>query len=140
RSFDASSQRTTAVHEQYVLALGAAESTEEGPVLKHLSTQQLLVVVFEPLRLDERKARLLQFDSTLSRDVDLLQETLRPCPHLHVSSLPSHDLDYKILSAGSAVGSGEADPAGRLRSVRGMHGRVLLFCRSEDERQRLLEI
>ncbi|MCB9886362.1 MAG: transcription-repair coupling factor [Planctomycetes bacterium] len=140
RAFDASSQRTTAVHEQYVLALGAAQETVDGPVLKHLSTQKLLVVMFEPLRVDERKARLLQFDSTLARDVDALQETLRPCPHLFVSSLPSHDLDYKILSAGSAVGSGEADPAGRLRSVRGMQGRVLLFCRSEDERQRLLEI
>src|SRR5204863_5150873 len=57
-----------------------------------------------------------------------------------VSSLPSHDLDYKILSAGSAVGSGEADPGGRLRSIHGVQGRVLLFCRSPDEQQRLAEI
>jgi transcription-repair coupling factor (superfamily II helicase) len=42
--------------------------------------------------------------------------------------------------AGSAVGSGEADPAGRLRSIRGVQGRVLLFCRSDDERERLQEI
>jgi transcription-repair coupling factor (superfamily II helicase) len=140
RTFDASSQRTTAVHETYALALGSADVDEQGPVLKHLAPARLLMVAFEPLRIDERKARLLTFDSALAARVDELQDTLRGCPRVDVSSLPSHDLDYKILSAGSAVGSGEADPGGRLRSVRGLQGRVLLFCRSEEERQRLREV
>ncbi len=140
RAFDPATQRTTAVHERHALALGAQGADELGPVLKHLAPQQLLLVAYEPLRQDERRARLVQFASERARDVDLLQETLRPCPRVDVSSLPSHDLDYRILSAGSAAGSGEADPAGRLRSVRGVQGRVLLFCRTEEERQRLAEI
>ncbi len=140
RSFDPASQRTTAVHDELSLALGSGEPAALGAVLDHLDLHELLVVVFEPLRHDERRARLLQFDSTLGKRFGELQETLRPCRQLAISSLPSHEHDYKILSAGSAVGSGEADPAGRLRSVRGLHGDVLLFCRSDDERLRLAEI
>ncbi|MBX3465176.1 MAG: hypothetical protein KF830_18570 [Planctomycetes bacterium] len=140
RTFDPATQRTTAVHQRYELVLGTAAADQDGPVLKHLVPPQLLVVRYEPLRLDERTARVVAFDSTFAHRVQQLQDSLRPCPHVDVSSLPSHDLDYKVLSAGSAVGSGEADPAGRLRSVRGVQGRVLLFCRSDDERQRLQEI
>ncbi len=141
RTFDPATQRTTAVHDRYALGLGAAAAAdEEGSVLKHLAPQSLLVVAYEPLRIEERVARTVAFASDYAHKVQELQDTLRPCPRLDVSSLPSHDLDYKILSAGSAVGSGEADPAGRLRSVRGVSGRVLLFCRSDEERQRLREI
>jgi len=140
RTFDPSSQRTTAVHERYDLVLGTTAADQEGAVLKHLVPQQLLVVRYEPLRIDERTARAVAFHSEFAKRVQDLQDELQPCPHVDVSSLPSHDLDYKILSAGSAVGSGEADPGGRLRSVRGVQGRVLLFCRSEDERERLREI
>ncbi len=140
RSFDPGSQRTTAVHERFTLALGRADTDELGSVLRHLVPSQLLLVVYEPLRVEERQARLLQFHSDLRAALGELDDTLRPCARLDVSSLPSHDQDYKILSAGSAVGSGETDPAGRLRAVRGVQGRVLLFCRSEAEQQRLQEI
>ena len=144
RTFDPSSQRTTAVHDHYVLALGSGTGdsgeASEGAVLKHLTPSQTLVLAYEPLRIDERQARLLAFDSERRHAVQDLQDTLRPCARLDLSSLPSHDLDFKVLSAGSAVGSGEADPAGRLRSVRGVSGRVLLFCRSDDELGRLAEI
>ena len=150
RTFDPGSQRTTAVHERYVLSLGAtgaaaaasanAGELAEGSVLRHLTPSQTLVLAYEPLRIDERQARLLAFDSERRHAIQEIQDTLRPCARVDVSSLPSHDLDYKILSAGSAVGSGEADPAGRLRSIRGVQGRVLLFCRSDDERERLQEI
>ena len=153
RTFDPGSQRTTAVHERYVLSLGATGSgasgsaanaasgeLAEGSVLRHLTPSQTLVLAYEPLRIDERQARLLAFDSERRHAIQEIQDTLRPCARVDVSSLPSHDLDFKVLSAGSAVGSGEADPAGRLRSIRGVSGRVLLFCRSDDERERLLEI
>ncbi|MBL8754225.1 MAG: DEAD/DEAH box helicase, partial [Planctomycetes bacterium] len=140
RTFDPGSQRTTAVHERFVLALGQNSDAEEGALLKHLVPSQTLVVTYEPLRLEERQARLLAFAPDTRHMLAALQDTLQPCASLDVSSLPSHDLDYKVLSAGSAVGSGEADPTGRLRSIRGVHGRVLLFCRSDDERARLLEI
>src|SRR5436190_23325286 len=119
RTFDAASQRTTAVHERFVLALGSADAAEEGLVLKHLTPSKTLVVAYEPLRIEERTARLLAFSADLRHPLQHVQDTLRPCPRADVSSLPSHDLDYKILSAGSAVGSGEADPGGRLRSIRG---------------------
>ncbi len=140
RSFDPATQRTTAVHERFVLALAEADDAEQGHVLKHLTPSQTLVVTFEPLRVEERQARLTTFDADVRPKLATLQDTLRPCPHVDVSSLPSHEFDYKVLSAGSAVGSGEADPAGRLRSVRGVQGRVLLFCRSPDEQERLREI
>lgn len=140
RTFDPGSQRTTAVHEQFVLSLGKAAESEEGPVVRHMTPQHLLVVAYEPLRIEERQARLVAFASDEAHRIQELQDTLRPCARVDTGSLPSHDLDYKILSAGSAVGAGEADPGGRLRSVRGVQGRVLLFCRSDEERQRLLEI
>ncbi len=140
RTFDPASQRTTAVHERYTLALGAKDATDEGSVLRHLTPSSTLVIAYEPLRIDERVARLTAFAPDLARAVQDVQDTLRPCARVDVSSLPSHDLDYKVLSAGSASGSGEADPAGRLRSIRGVQGRVLLFCRSDEETARLREI
>jgi transcription-repair coupling factor (superfamily II helicase) len=140
RSFDAATQRTTEVHESFVLGLAEEDDAELGPVIKHLTPSKTLLVTFEPLRIEERTSRLASFDSTFSPRMQTLQDTLRPCPGVELSSLPSHEFDYKVLSAGSAVGSGEADPAGRLRSVRGMQGQVMLFCRSKDEAERLGEI
>ncbi|HEB54021.1 MAG TPA: DEAD/DEAH box helicase, partial [bacterium] len=140
RSFDAGSQRTTAVHERITLALAQGDDDEQGPVLKHLTPSRTLVVIYEPLRLEERCTRAGAFDSQFAPRRQRLQDTLRVCPQVELSSLPSHEYDYKVLSAGSAAGSGESDPAGRLRSVRGLQGRVLLFCRSPDERERLREI
>ena len=140
RTFDAATQRTTAVHESYALALGSQSDDETGTVLAHLAPRHLLVAAYEPLRVEERTTHLIAFENELAKDTQKLQDTLRPCARLDVSSLPSHDFDYKILSAGSATGSGEADPTGRLRSVRGVQGRVLLFCRSDAERERLQEI
>lgn len=140
RSFDAATQRTTEVHESFVLGLAEEDDAELGPVIKHLTPSKTLLVTFEPLRIEERTSRLASFDSTFSPRMQTLQDTLRPCPGVELSSLPSHEFDYKVLSAGSAAGSGEADPAGRLRSVRGMQGQVMLFCRSKDEAERLGEI
>ncbi len=142
RTFDPSTQRTTAVHETYALALGksGADADAGTSVLKHLAPAQLLVVAYEPLRIEERTARVVAFESDFAARVQEVQDTLRPCRRVDVGALPSHDYDYKVLSAGSAPGSGEADPGGRLRSVRGVQGRVLLYCRTADERDRLLEI
>jgi len=140
RSFDAATQRTTEVHESFALGLSEEGDAELGTVVKHLTPSQTLVINFEPLRIEERTSRLTSFDTTFGPRLQRLQETLHPCPQVGLSSLPSHEYDYKVLSAGSAAGSGEADPAGRLRSVRGMQGQVLLFCRSKDEGERLREI
>ena len=140
RSFDAATQRTTEVHETYVLGLAKEDDAELGPVIRHLTPSRTLLVTFEPLRMEERTSRLSSFDTTFSPRMQTLHDTLRPCPAVDLSSLPSHEYDYKVLSAGSAAGSGEADPAGRLRSVRGMQGQVMLFCRSQDEGERLREI
>lgn len=140
RSFDAATQRTTEVHEKYVLGLAEEDDAELGPVIKHLTPSKTLLIAFEPLRMEERTSRLASFDSTFSPRMQTLHDTLRPCPAVDLSSLPSHEFDYKVLSAGSAAGSGEADPAGRLRSVRGMQGQIMLFCRSKDEAERLREI
>ena len=140
RSFDPATQRTTEVHEHYALSLSEDGEAELGTVVKHLTPSKTLVINFEQLRIEERTARLTSFDSTFGPRKQRLHDTLHPCPQVELSSLPSHEYDYKVLSAGSAAGSGEADPAGRLRSVRGMQGQVLLFCRSADEGERLREI
>ncbi|MGE3174820.1 MAG: transcription-repair coupling factor [Planctomycetota bacterium] len=141
RTFDPASQRTTAVHEQLDLAFGAGHDEDDAAmVLSHLSIRDLLVVFYEPLRIEQRTTLLGSFGGDFARSLHDLHDTLRHTAQLQVSALPSHDLDLKILSAGSATGSGEADPVGRLRAVRGLKGRVLLLCRSDDERQRLLEV
>lgn len=140
RSFDAASQRTTEVHQRFALALAKQDQVELGPVLKHLTPSKTWVVYYEQLRIDDRTARLSTFDSAFAPRLQQMQDALRPCAAVDLSSLPSHEYDYKVLSAGSAVGSGETDPAGRLRSVRGVKGSVMLFCRSGDERDRLREI
>ncbi len=141
RTFDPASQRTVEVKDRIELMLGGGDSLEDdATVLSHLDLQSLLVVHYEPLRIEQRTSMLTSFDSGFPRGLMALDENLQTCAQLRLSALPSHDLDLKILSAGSAVGSGEADPIGRLRSVRGMQGRVLLVCRSDSERQRLLEI
>lgn len=140
RTFDPSSQRTTAVCDSYVLSLSSKAADQEGPVTQHLSPEHTLVIAYEPLRIEERTARLIAFESELAKSVQKLHETLHPCRRVDISSLARHDYDYKVLSAGSAVGAGEADPGGRLRSIRGVQGRVLLFCRSTAERDRLQEI
>ena len=140
RTFDPASQRTVEVKERVELMLGGGALEDDATVLSHLDLPRLLVVYYEPLRIEQRTSLLASFDSGFPRGLMALDETLQTCAQLSLSSLPSHDLDLKILSAGNAVGSGEADPIGRLRSVRGMQGRVLLVCRSETERQRLLEI
>ncbi|HLQ38468.1 MAG TPA: DEAD/DEAH box helicase, partial [Planctomycetota bacterium] len=140
RTFDPATQRTLAVYRELPLLLLAGDLTDSGPVLKHLDPQQLLVIAYEPLRLEQRSALLTTFAKDLAHALAALHDTLAPAARLELSSLPSHDLDYKIMSAGSAPGSGEADPAQRLRSIRGVRGRVLLYCRSDDERLRLQEI
>ncbi len=140
RTFDPTSQRAIAVLPELALAMGEATAPEQGPVLRHVLSRDLLVVHYEPLRIDERTALLTGFDQGLARELALLHDSLRPLARLDVSSLPSQDIDFKVLSAGSAAGSGEADPIGRLRAIRGVRGAVLLFCRSDDERQRLQEI
>ncbi|MEQ1632198.1 MAG: DEAD/DEAH box helicase, partial [Planctomycetota bacterium] len=141
RTFDPASQRTVEVVDRIELQLGGAQDLlDDAIVLSHLDPRTLLVVFYEPLRIEQRTSLLTSFDSGFGRGLNDLNDTLRTCAQLWLSALPSHDLDLKILSAGSAVGSGEADPLGRLRSVRGLQGRVLLLCRTDSERQRLLEI
>ena len=92
----------------------------------------------EPLRIEERRQSLYG-DNTDDR-LQAVTDTIDGLTSLDISSLPSQDLDFKILSAGSAVGSGETDPVGRLRSIRGVKGEVTILCRSRAERDRLAEI
>ncbi|MFT7537616.1 MAG: transcription-repair coupling factor (superfamily II helicase), partial [Hyphomicrobiaceae bacterium] len=78
RSFDAATQRTTEVHESFVLGLAEEDDAELGPVIKHLTPSKTLLVTFEPLRIEERTSRLASFDSTFSPRMQTLQDTLRP--------------------------------------------------------------
>jgi transcription-repair coupling factor (superfamily II helicase) len=85
RSFDAATQRTTVVHERFALALAESDATEVGPVLKHLTPSQTLVVTFEPLRVEERTARLLTFDADVQKRESLATVTVNSQPEVKVS-------------------------------------------------------
>src|SRR5690606_10248466 len=76
RSFDAATQRTTAVHESYVLGLAEENDEELGAVLKHLTPSNTLVVAFEPLRIEERTSRLTSFEAGFSGRLQMMQDTL----------------------------------------------------------------
>ncbi|MHC5062819.1 MAG: transcription-repair coupling factor [Planctomycetota bacterium] len=142
RSFDPASQASTGTHASVGLALGGHidDPGSSSSVLEHVFRKELTVAWFEPLRIDEAKRSLVSFDKQMQTRLVALQETLSPLAWLEMGALPSHDLDFKILSAGSAVGAGESDPLGRLRSIRGMRGGVCIVCRTEAERDRLREI
>ncbi|MBK8978859.1 MAG: DEAD/DEAH box helicase [Planctomycetes bacterium] len=145
RTFDPQTQRSLAQRNEVLLHLGGGlreAGAAQAHVLSHLSRANLLVLWYEPLRIDDRRQSLLvQGGSELRARLVALQETLAPRPGLELSSLPSQDLDYKILSAGSAVGQGEADPLGRLRAIRGVQRDLVeIVCRSDAERTRLEEI
>ena len=141
RTFDPGTQRAIDILDQAELLLGhSSEEEDQGQVIAHFNLHDLLFLSYEQLRIEERTALLTSFDTDFGRRLNALHDTLQYCPQLQLGSLPSHDLDLKILSAGSASGSGESDPLGRLRSIRGIRGRALLLCRTDSERQRLLEI
>lgn len=139
RTFDPANQRSLEVLQEATVRLGGGPGSGAGttvPAWKHLPKAPLLAR-YEPLRIEERIRDLLQFDTELRKVLRKLDEALRPHPALELSALPSHDLDYKILSAGTAAGSAEADPLGRIRAVRGMRGRLHVFCGSDSEIERL---
>ena len=137
RRFDPASQRSLEVLGEAELAMGQA-SDLSGHVFEYLGSKDLLVVQHEPLRIEERRQTIHDEDAVAR--LHTITDTVNGLTSLDVSSLPSHDLDFKILSAGSAVGSGETDPVGRLRSIRGVKGAVMIFCRSTSERDRMAEI
>ncbi|MDA0934522.1 MAG: helicase-related protein [Planctomycetota bacterium] len=146
RTFDPTTQRSLAIRDEVVLHLGGKsrgpKASGSTHVLPHVVRPDLLVGWHEPLRIDERRQVLTTQGGAEGRAALVqLQESLAPLAWIELSSLPSHDIDFKVLSAGSAVGSGESDPLGRLRAIRGLKGDLVeVVCRTEPERQRLAEI
>ncbi len=140
RTLDPASQMSRQVLEEVAVTFGSPMEQGRGIPMQHLARPDLLVVHYEPLRIEERQRLLADFSRERRQALQRFWDTMRKLTQVEISSLPSHDLDYKILSAGSAVGSGEADPLGRLRSIRGLRGRVMILCRTREEEQRLSEI
>ena len=138
RTFDAASQRSLEVRESIELNLSRPD--EACDVLEHLLQTNLLVIWVEPQRLEERQVQLMSRGDQLHQALTRFKERAGGLPAFEFTSLPSHDLDYKILSAGSAIGSGETDPLGRLRAVRGLKGSIRIFCPTPAESDRLQEI
>ncbi|MCC6672833.1 MAG: DEAD/DEAH box helicase [Planctomycetes bacterium] len=138
RTFDPATQRSLLKLDEALLPLGERGGTAaQGEVLDHLAARNLLCVRLEPLKLKDRQITL---DAAALHALQRAQEVLATTTQLDLSALPSQDLDFRILSAGSAAGSGEADPRGRLRAIRGMAGRVVVVCRTAAEEARLREI
>src|SRR5690606_3213909 len=142
RTFDPATQRSLGARDSVQLRLGSTQGSRTGHVLPHVFTSELVVCWYEPLRIDDRRQRLVATGGSEARTrLVQLQETLAPLSWIEVSSLPRQDLDFRILSAGSAVGAGEADPLGRLRTIRGLAGdHIDIVCRTAAERDRLAEI
>ncbi len=143
RTFDPNTQRSLAVLEQCALVLGESiddPNAREVHTLQHVIRGDLAILFYEPLRIEERKQQFSGMDKQRRAALAAFQETIGNRPQLEIGSLPSHDLDYKILSAGSAVGEGETDPQGRLASIRGFRGAVHIVCRTDAERGRLGDV
>ncbi|MFO1052988.1 MAG: transcription-repair coupling factor [Planctomycetota bacterium] len=144
RTFDPDSQRSLAVFDSVTLRIG--KTTDEAAARRHLLQwivrSDLLVGWFEPLRIAERKQVLTTTGGTELRNaLAALLESLAPLPWVELGSLPSRDIDFRILSAGGSAASGEADPLGRLRSIRGIDGGIVeIVCRSDAELARMTEV
>jgi transcription-repair coupling factor (superfamily II helicase) len=140
REFDPGTQLSLGARGEADVVLGGRQPRDkELPAYAHGLVAGALWIRHEPLRIDERQ-RLLAHVPEFVAGLQGLFDSIANYTRLDVAALPSHDLDVKILSAGSSAGSGEADPQGRLRAVRGLHGAVWIFCRSDDELTRLQEI
>jgi transcription-repair coupling factor (superfamily II helicase) len=137
RTFDAATQGSLGELDRVELSLPPATEATAVPAYRHVVKKGLVALRHEPLRLKEREQKLA---GHAGKELMALQLTLAGLPLVEQSSLPSHDLDYRVLSAGSAAGSGEADPLGRLNALRSVTGSIRIWCRSEDERHRLAEI
>ncbi|MEZ5964804.1 MAG: transcription-repair coupling factor [Planctomycetota bacterium] len=141
RTLDTSTQRSLDRVERVSLALAASDLEEAtADVLDHLLARDLVVATYEPLRLADEQKVLLAHGGPMQRAFDRFERATAPLAHLALAALPSQDLDFKILSAGSAVGSGESDPRGRIAALRGNRGRVSIVCPDATQRTRLLEI
>ncbi len=121
---------------EVVLGGGAGAAADDDAWL-HFHRNDLLLVRYEPLRIADRHVGR---DPLLAAAEQRLVLATTALPQLELSALPSHDVDFRILSAGSSVGSGEADPKGRIQAIRGSAGSLCIVCRSEAERDRLVAI
>ncbi|MCC6781949.1 MAG: transcription-repair coupling factor [Planctomycetes bacterium] len=145
RTFDADSQRSLLVLDEVALRVGGHvrdANAARTQVLTLVVRRDLLVFWYEPLRIDERRQALATSGGAEARNALVaLQETLGPLGWIEIGSLPSRDVDFRILSAGGGAASGETDPLGRLRAIRGVDGgEVELVCRTEAEQRRLAEV
>ncbi len=139
RKFDPTSQRSLEVCKQILLALGVT-ADEECDVTDHVLRKDLLILRHEPLRIEEHVVQAMSPGDSTHRVWDRFREATAPLTCFDLASLPTHDLDFKILSAGSAVGSGETDPMGRLRSIRGLKGSIRIVCGTQADSDRLRQI
>ena len=145
RTFDPDSQRSLQVLDHVALRIGGPVSdggASRASVLAYVVRKDLLVFWYEPLRIDERRQSLASLGGTTLRTaIVALQETLGPFGWVELSSLPSRDIDFRIQSAGGGAASGETDPLGRLRALRGIDGGVVeVVCRTDAEQRRLAEV
>ncbi|MCA8957404.1 MAG: transcription-repair coupling factor [Planctomycetes bacterium] len=138
RWFDPAEQRSLRVLDAVELDL--ATSRAEAEVLDHVLRRDLVVLRHEPLRLEERSLQLMSQGDATDRALQRFRDATAGLPVFQLSSLPGNDIDYRILSAGSAVGSGETDPRGRLATIRGPRGHVRIVCATEDDHTRLAQI
>lgn len=138
RTFDPATQRSLELVDAIELNLSPVAETSE--VIDHVLQKDLMVIYLEPLRLEERQVQLMSPGDALHKPWNRFKEATSGMSAFDLTSLPSHDLDFKILSAGSAIGSGEKDPLGRLRSVRGLKGDLHIHCPTASEQGRLLDI
>jgi len=141
RTLDPLSQRSRDRLDAVELPLGASDpTTATADVLDHVLASDLAVVAYEPLRIEEEKKAVLALGGRPLRALERFEQATARLARLSLAALPAQDLDFKILSAGSAVGAGESDPHGRLLALRGSRGRVSIVCPDETQRDRLLEI
>ncbi len=140
RTLDTQTQRSLEALPHVSLSMSATQAQACADVLDHVLTRDLVVIVYEPLRVEEEQKALLAHGGPLAKALDRFEQATAPLARISIGALPRGDLDFKVLSAGSAIGAGEIDPHGRLRALRGNRGRLTIVCPGDAERTRLLEI
>jgi transcription-repair coupling factor (superfamily II helicase) len=138
RFFDPDTQRSTGTCEVVELPLSApTDGTALVDPIEHFWHKDLLVLRLEKARLDEQTERL---EPKVTKEPGPLARAAARVEDLAVlstSSLPSGDIDLRILAAGSGAAQAALDPMARVRALtHGPSARLLVVCRNDAERER----
>ncbi len=141
RSFDPETQRSTETHDRVALCLASdAGGVEDGHGVQPASMMagNTIYVEVEPLRLEDQRGGLAVRSSSHSRSLDEFLGRLAKHTLVQLQSLPTGEFDFAGKSV-QQLGVGLPAAAGALSQLAKKNKRILVFCRTSAERDRLVE-